>query len=360
MIRKYMLVSSIVVAVQVVLSAPALNPLPNWIDEKREKIVRTSMPEMLVAAPPTNFRVPAEYEPASGVVLGWSGFPNLLTGIAQASAAANATVYAVGGPSRLTGLDSTRYKPIQLALDTVWMRDYGPLGIDSTGKVGFVDTVYRHFQYRVDDDQLPTRLAGLFSYDAFSMPLILDGGNFMVDSVGNLFMTKRTYLWNRDLSEAAVDSLLKEYFNAKNIYAIDYAGYPGQPADGTGHIDMFVKLLNDNTVLIATADTEPFKSTGEKAIRFFQSLTAPNGSPYQILLTKGWVRNRAWYTYTNSLIVNNVVIVPSYQGRQADEQVVKRLYEQGMPGVNVRFVLSDESIVQGGSIHCVTQSIPRA
>jgi agmatine deiminase len=162
------------------------------------------------------------------------------------------------------------------------------------------------------------------------------------------------------MTEDQVNQYFIQYFNAKKVYAIEYSGYPNQPTDGTGHIDMFVKLLSDDTVLISTSDTEPQKSTSEKAIAFFESLTAPNGKPFTILKVKGWTRGRTWYTYTNSLIVNNLVIVPSYRGRQAEEEAVKKLYEEGVPGIVVKFVLSDESITQGGSIHCVTQSIPAA
>jgi len=47
------------------------------------------------------------------------------------------------------------------------------------------------------------------------------------------------------------------------------------PLIGTGHIDMFLKLLNDNTVLVSIADTEPFKSNAEKAIEFFKIKPLP-------------------------------------------------------------------------------------
>jgi agmatine deiminase len=311
--------------------------------------------------PPTNnFRVPAEYERTQAVVLGWSGFTKLLTDITQAAISkGNVSVLAVQGPNSITGIDKTRYKPIDLPIDTVWVRDYGPFGIDlSSQSVGIVDSVYRHYRYRVNDDKLPSGLARVFGFNSFQAPIILDGGNFMVDSVGNLFMTKRTYNWNSDMSVDQVNSYLKQYFNAKTINAFDYSGYPGDPSDGTGHLDMFMKLLNDNTVLIATAEIEPFKSTAEKAIAWFQGKRAPNGQDYKILTVKGWLKGKTWYTYTNSLIVNNVVIVPSYANKINEEVAVKNAYQQGIPGIQVAFVSSDESITSGGSIHCVSQTIP--
>ena len=149
---------------------------------------------------------------------------------------------------------------------------------------------------------------------------------------------------------------------------LDYAGYPGEPADKTAHIDMFVKLLSNDTVLIATSKDEPFKSNGEKAIQYFKSIRAPGGKPYKIFTLDGWVVTSweltgvpkdIWYTYTNSLIVNNVVIVPSFDGKAEYERIVKKTYEDAMPGVQVMFVPSEKSIKNAGSVHCLTQTIPR-
>ena len=50
--------------------------------------------------------------------------------------------------------------------------------------------------------------------------------------------------------------------------------------------------------------------------------------------------------------------MPSYRGHQAEEQEAIAAYQAGMPGVKVVPVNSDNSIVAGGSIHCVTQTIP--
>jgi agmatine deiminase len=294
------------------------------------------------------------------VVISWAGYTDILTSIAQTvTGPGKARIWAVEGPDSLPGVPAASYSPINTPINTVWARDYGPFGLSSKqNKIGIVDAIYRHYQYRRDDDALPVNLGKATGIEVFGMNIILDGGNLMVDSAGNLYMTKRTYIWNSGLSQDQVDAALKDYFKVKNIYTFDYAGYPNHPADGTGHIDMFMKLLNDHTVLISKADTEPFKSNAEKAIAFFQGKTAPDGRPYTVIPVKGWSRNGTWYTYTNSLIVNNVAIIPSYSGHPREEAAARAAYEAGMPGVTVVPVVSDDSITAGGSIHCVTQAIP--
>ena len=333
-------------------------PLPNWIDKDREQ-ADGKPPVMLPTrrgVTPSDFRMPAEYEPVSAVAIGWAAYTPMLTGIAKAvTGIAKAQLWAVGGPSSISGVPASSYTRIPAPLDTVWMRDYGPFGV-AGGKPGIVDSIYRHYQYRRNDDAVPGVLGRAKNIGVYGMPIIMDGGNLMVDSQGTLFHTNRTYLWNSNMSRDQVDNHLKNYLKVKKIVTFDYAGYPGEPADGTGHIDMFVKLLNDNTVLLAVTEDEPFKTACDKARAWFKANKAPNGQPYKIITVKAWATD-AWYTYTNSLVVNNVAIIPSYSV-STEEAKAKAAYEAA--GYTVVPVPSDDSIVAGGSIHCVTQTIPGA
>ena len=333
-------------------------PLPNWIDHSREKADGRApvMAPTRRGVTPSDFRMPAEYEPVGAVAIGWAAYTPMLSSIAKAvTGPGNAQLWAVGGPSSISGVSAAKYTKIPAPLDTVWMRDYGPFGV-AGGKPGIVDSIYRHYQYRRNDDAVPGVLGRAKNIDVYGMPVIMDGGNLMVDSQGTLFHTNRTYLWNSNMSREAVDTHLKNYLKVKKIVTFDYAGYPGQPADGTGHIDMFIKLLNDNTVLLAVTEDEPFKTACDKAMAWFKANKAPNGEPYKILTVKAWATD-AWYTYTNSLVVNNVAIIPSYSV-STEEANAKAAYEQA--GYTVVPVPSDDSIVAGGSIHCVTQTIPGA
>ena len=132
----------------------------------------------------------------------------------------------------------------------------------------------------------------------------------MMDSKGNLFMTTRTYYWNKDKSRAEVDAMLQSYFGATKIHALLYTNAPGTPADYTGHIDMFAKLLNDETVLLAQPEFYPFLDTYERAVQYFKKIKTPTGKDYKILSVPGWKSNDGdWYTYTNSLIVTLFLLI---------------------------------------------------
>ncbi len=59
------------------------NPLPNWIDPSRERADGRPPMKVSRAAVPADFRIPAEYETASAVVIGWAGYTSMLTAIAK-------------------------------------------------------------------------------------------------------------------------------------------------------------------------------------------------------------------------------------------------------------------------------------
>ena len=333
--------------------------LPNWAADWERPIQElTPLPTVPDGGPPpAGLRLPAEYEPTRAVVIAYTDYPAFLGQIAVHVAAAGAEVWAIGGPGGLTDVPAAQYVPLSFPFDSVWTRDYGPVGIEeATGALGIVDHVYRHHATRPRDDAIPCRVADYAGAVCHPSPLVLDGGNLMTDGRGNLFMTRRTYVWNSSRSEAEVDQLLRDHLGVTTIHKLDYATDGSGPADGTGHIDMFAKLVADCTVLVAESSTAPYAAPLEAAATYFQSLECAPGQSYQVLRLPAWEAYWTWYTYTNSLIVNGTVLVPSYAGGQDGAAVA--VYQEALPGATIVLIPSDEPITSGGSIHCVTKEIP--
>ncbi len=332
--------------------------LPNWfeplLEKQNQSIVRPTNPDAL----PEHFRVPAEYEPIQAVVMGWTEPTNILSEIAKTvSAQTKANIWMAQSPASIPGVPAKRLLATDCPVDTIWARDYGPVGLSmETKTIGLIDATYRHYQSRPDDDALPKCLAQKVKAPSYQVNLILDGGNFLIDSKGTLFTTYRTQIWNNDKTSEAVTEILKKSYGVKSIQWLEYAGYPDDPSDGTGHIDMFVKLLSDDTVLISEANTEPFKTNVQKAADLFAKLKTPNGKSYNILRVPGFSQQGTWYTYTNSLVVNGVALIPSYHDYPKQNTLAQKAYEQA--GYKVVQIPSDETIGSGGSIHCVTQTVP--
>jgi agmatine/peptidylarginine deiminase len=340
------------------ISAPVL---PNWATEEERLFQRTHpLPPPPPAPPPAaGFRMPAETEPTQAVVMTWAGYTTMLRQIAVAVADSGAEVWMIGGPSSISGVPAGQYRRLNLDFDSVWTRDYGPFGIlEPDGGIGIVDPTYRHAASRPNDDAVPCGIAQELGAGCYQTGLVLDGGNFLTDGKGNVFMTRRTLDWNPGRSQAQVETLLRDYFGAQSVTWLDYAedAY-GEPADGTGHIDMFAKILKECVVLVAQADQSPFSAPLEAAATRFSGIECRPGETYQVIRIPGWSSWGVWYTYTNALIVNDAAIVPGYSG--GDDDLARQIYQQALPGYTVTVVNSDDSITVGGSVHCVTREIRR-
>lgn len=347
------------------LSVPSNNPLPNWLSEEEKSLsdnesvsenLNEPMPEL-----PEGFRIPAEYEPMEALLLSYRGYNKFLTDIAKVVSNAGTPIWMVKGPNSLPGVDSSKYKPINLPVDTVWSRDYGPVAINSdTGERIFIDFKYRHHASRRNDDRLPTALANNLNEKAIAVPLILDGGNLMSDRRGHLYFTERMYDWNKGKSRAEVDRILLDSLKAKKVHAFEYAKSGSQPLDGTGHLDMFAKIVSDCDVLVVKTEARTYKQVTDKAANYFanQDCGSGSGTKWRVHRVPGFVNGRAWNTYTNSIIINNVVVVPSYSSKNHD--AVRSTYQKAMPNHKIEFVNSDQPIRAGGAIHCTTREIPSA
>jgi subtilisin-like proprotein convertase family protein/agmatine/peptidylarginine deiminase len=333
--------------------------LPNWATAGERVIQDQAAPPLYTGrdVPPAGFALPAEYAPVRAVVMTYAGYSTLLNQIAVQVAAAGAEVWAINGPSSISGVPSAKYKKLNFPYNSVWARDYGPVGINqATGELGVVDPTYRHYATRTKDDAIPCRVANYAGATCYSNSLIIDGGNIMVDGQGNLFMTRRTYAWNSALTEAQVDLLLKDNFGVHTIHKFDYAMSGTAPADGTGHIDMFAKILGQCKVLVAQTAQSPFAAPLDAAAAYFSNLECAPGQTYQVYRLPGWYSSGTWYTYTNSLIINDHVLVPSYSS--GNNVQAQQLYQQAMPGYTVVMLNSDSPVTSGGSIHCITKEIP--
>jgi hypothetical protein len=108
--------------------------------------------------------------------------------------------------------------------------------------------------------------------------------------------------------------------------------------------------------VVAETTGEPYHTPLEDAADYFAALECAPGQNYQVHRIEGWDDWGTWYTYTNSLLVNDTVIVPGYAS--GDDQAARQVYQAALPGHTVVTVNSDDSIWSGGAIHCVAKELP--
>ena len=89
-----------------------------------------------------------------------------------------------------TGRTGSNFKYLQIATDSFWTRDFGPMFIrfkDSGRQAeGIVDFAY-YWGSNPLDDAFPANLANAWSMKNFPVDLYFEGGNFMTDGAGTYF-----------------------------------------------------------------------------------------------------------------------------------------------------------------------------
>lgn len=199
------------------------------------------------------------------------------------------------------------------------------------------------------DENLPANLANLWGLPAYEIPWIFDGGNLLVDSRRTLFCTNGLYLNNPAWPKAALHQDLKQYMGIEQVVILK-----PQHNDYWKHIDMQIKLLDDTTFVVSsvTPGYSPNYDSLEANYALLAALTAPNGKPYRIARLP---HADNWKTYANALILNNRVIVPTYD--HPLDSLALAIYGDLMPQHIVRGVNCNKIIGWEGALHCITMQL---
>lgn len=308
---------------------------------------------------PLNPWTPPEYFPSKAVLIEWdfnqSTWP-LYSDLIRACREEAEVIMVVLNQgeensiiSRLVadGVSLTNISFVHLPCERMWIRDHGPLSVWTDTGVAFMD--FDDLANSGLDELLPTNLANLWGLDSYQLPYILCGGNFMVDSRNTLFTTSRLYSNNPSFSPAMIRDDLETFMGITSVITVS-----AQHNDYWGHIDMQIKLLDDTTFVVASVDpgSGPNYDTLENNYHFLASLTAPNGKPYRI---RRLPMANNWKTYVNSLIINNTLLIPTYNNPL--DSTAFLIYQELLPNHNIVGINCNSIIGWDGALHCITMQL---
>ena len=277
-------------------------------------------------------------------------------------------------------INTTNVIYIEADYNSIWMRDYGQNTVykNKVEEPFLVDWIYN--RNRPNDDLVPEAIASNLNLDIYTTTqspwdMMATGGNFMSDGMGtgfssNLIIDENSggYAWNGqtypDHSLDEINNILDEFMGIDRYILMETLPY-----DGIHHIDMHMKLLDEETLLIAeypegTADGPQIEANLQYILENYNSAF---GTPYKVIRipsppsTQGnYPDNNGYYrTYTNSVFVNNTVLVPFY--RTEYDTIAQRIYEEALPGYNIVGIDVDNQntflISYSGAIHCITHSV---
>ena len=290
----------------------------------------------------------------------------------------------VAGYLASQGISSPNIHYVEADYNNIWMRDYGQNTVyknDVEDRL-LVDWIYN--RNRPYDDLIPEYIATHLNIDMYNTTqppydLMATGGNFMSDGMGTAFSSKLIedensggYAWNgpsgnvyypnHTISE--IENIMQEFMGIDTYIIMETLPY-----DGIHHIDMHMKLLDEETILMAeyptgVADGPQIEANLQYVLNNYNSAF---GTAYKVIRIPSppssggyFPDNNGYYrTYTNSVFLNNTVLVPFY--REEYDTIAQRIYEEVLPGYNIVGIDVDNSgtnlISYSGAIHCITHSV---
>lgn len=223
------------------------------------------------------------------------------------------------------GVNLANCKWIIAPTDSYWTRDYGPWFIRyDVHKLGIIDFPYN--RPRPADDEIPKFVADSLDIEWFGMNIIHTGGNYMTTGTGISASTDLVITENQNQTIAQINQKALDYMGVTNYYL---------PPDPNGtyidHIDCWGKFLAPDKVLIRKVPSTHSQYTLiEQAAAYFAQTNSSYGTPFKIFR----VNTPSNQPYTNSIILNNKVLMP-YMNNITTDTAAQHVYQNAMPGYQV-------------------------
>ena len=247
-------------------------------------------------------RTMAEWEEIKAITLSWQGYTGVLTEIVREAVEEVEVIIFTSNSSSVdnilinAGVNTDQVSYINQSTNSIWIRDYGQHTVyanDVEDQI-LIDWIYN--RPRPLDDDSPELIADYFGYELYNTntgntQLVNTGGNFMSDGMGNAFASNLILEENDgwgpygsvnypNHSEAEIDEIMNQFMGINQYIKMETLPY-----DGIHHIDMHMKLLNEETILVAeypqgVADGPQIEENIQYILNNF---TTPYGNPYTII-----------------------------------------------------------------------------
>ncbi|HEY1377631.1 MAG TPA: agmatine deiminase family protein [Gemmataceae bacterium] len=348
-----------------------------------------------VAAGPTTYRMPAEWEPHRATWLAWphhaadwpgkfAAIPWVYAEIVRHLTQCETVCLLVADGKmeqrarrvlRKAGVSLGRVEFYHVPTDRVWTRDYCPLFVvGPSGDVALTDwhfngwAKYPNWQR---DDAASRRVADLLGRPirqptVHGRRVVLEGGSIDVNGRGLLLTTEECLLSpvqarNPGLTQAELEAVLAENLGVRKVLWLN-RGIAGD--DTHGHVDDLARFVNERTVVIATEDDpddENYAPLRENLERL-KDMTDLNGRPLEVVPLPlpdpvVFAGQRLPASYANFYVANDRVLVPTFNDPM--DRVALGTLAEVFPDRTVVGIHAVDLVWGLGTLHCLTQQEPR-
>ncbi len=275
--------------------------------------------------------------------------------------------------SYLADIDLSNITIIEIPINDTWARDHAAITVQQGNDFLIYDFMFNGWglKFAADKDNLITKQLwqkGMYHAKSFVTPdLVLEGGSIESDGIGTVLTTTNCMLSpnrNPHFSQQQIEEKLINLFGLKRVLWLEHGHLLGDDTDA--HIDTVARFCDENTIayvqctdtnevhyqdllkmedelkVIKTLDNQPYKLI---PLPMVEAIYAPDDN------------RRLPATYANFLILNDVVLMPTYQVAQDDvaiEQLQKAFPNKKVVGIDCKAL-----ILQHGSLHCISMQYPK-
>lgn len=335
-----------------------------------------------------HIRLPAEWEPQSGVQLTWPhGGTDWKEILAEVVPCFVALAREIARRERLLivcpdadrvrrqfdgSIDLENVRFAELPTNDTWARDHAPLSVFEDGQPCVYDFAFNGWGMKFAanfDNRITRELArrGAFAPGVAyrnMLHCVLEGGSVESDGQGTLLTTEDCLLSpnrNDHFTKAELEALYLQTFGAQRLLWLAHGYLAGDDTDS--HVDTLARFCDARTIAYVQcedADDEHHDALArmEAELRAFRTRA---GEPYTLIPLPMADRvveegQRLPATYANFLIVNGAVLMPTY--RSPKDALARAQLEKAFPSRTVVGIDCLPLIKQHGSLHCVTMQYP--
>ena len=253
---------------------------------------------------------------------------------------------------------------LQLELDTVWLRDFGPRISEDAD--GFRALDFYYYGVRPFDDSFPERWALDTGGKMTKIPWTIQGGNLIANGTGVGVTTSKIYEENhvsfpgqRSPGEGRefLVKQMRELCNLKELVVLKPL-----TSESTKHVDMYATFVAEDHILIAELDPRQDRLNAQILNDNARRMAAVkvDGEPMQVSRIRIPRRDgQAWSTYTNSIITDRLVLVPKMKSDPpALVSAAVAKYKELFPEHHVAIVDITSMKQLQGSLHCMSLNLP--
>lgn len=256
-----------------------------------------------------------------------------------------------------------------------WMRDSGPIIVkNSNGKREAINfnfngwAKYNNFKL---DRNVPATVANYLDMKMTrayynGKPVVLEGGAIDVNGKGTLLTSEECLLHpnvqvrNAGFTREDYESVFSEYLGITNVIWLGN-GILGD--DTHGHIDDLCRFVNEDTILTVVESErkdENFEVLQDNLKRLKSAKLQDGKSPNIVELPMPqkliFEETRIPPSYANFLILNNAVLVPTFN--DPNDRIALNIIADCFPQRQVIGISAIDLIWGLGTLHCLSQQIP--